>query len=88
MKKTYKFFPPYTNATHTKRFSSDDKALQYAASGDDTAASTGVSKRQEGFWNEKYNCFMPLECLNAVNKVETELNEEIARLQDMFVNHH
>jgi hypothetical protein len=84
MRKTYRFLPPFSDNSFTKRFSSDAAALQYASDSSDAAASYGVGKPQEGFWNVKYQCFIPVECMAPVMEVEQKLQAEIGRLRALL----
>lgn len=88
MRTTYHFYSPSSSGTgyYTKRFSTEKAALDYASQSDDTVAQTQVSKHQVGFWNPVYDCFMPVECVESVQKVERTLQAEIERLQKMLMD--
>jgi hypothetical protein len=81
MRTTYRFIPPYTKSSFKKRFSSDEAALQYASSMEDSAATVGVGKPMEGFWSQTFECFMPVECMTAAAKKIMEVEAENERLK-------
>ena len=78
--------PPHTKGTFTKRFSSDEAALRYASEMEDTAAICGVGKPMEGFWNQKFGCFMPVECMAPVVGEIMKLEAEIERLRGILLD--
>ena len=86
MRKTYRFIPPHSKS-FTKRFSSDDAALRYASEMEDSAATVGVGKPMEGFWNQKFECFLPVECMAPVVGEIVKLEAEIERLRNILLSH-
>ena len=77
---------PHTKGSFKKRFSSDEAALRFASETEDGPATCGVGKPMEGFWNQKFECFLPVECMAPVMGKIMKLEAEIERLRGVLLD--